>query len=1137
MYRNLADQSAGAIRCVDSQPLFINATIVHNRAHSGDESAFNILGASLCFFKNSIIWQNNSWFNNINMSSGAVIDFEYCNIDTLSQRWIGDIYGDEFDRHKSLIWGAGNICKDPEFVKPEKYDFLLRPTSPCVDEGDPSDDVADEIFPHGYCRNMGAFGGTPLAAGTNSLLLTVAPGVVNFGDVKAGSREQILLYLKNGSPGTIHVTDIVSSDAEHFTLRPVAGNNPGGRFQMTLGSAAIMGVIVEFNTNDLEEKLYTAQISIYSTELPTKTLDCRAQTRFGTKIENGEVGGIFTKQKSPYNIYGNISITGGDSLIIKPGVSLRFMGKYKLTVGEDARLRAIGTVADSIYFFPQDTSEGWRGITISNSGADDKLDYCKISYCNIKDYHSGAMAVFHSSPFIFHSVFSHNKGALGSSLYLENASPQINNTLFMKNKAVFGGGAITAISSVIHIENTTITNNHSGKNGGGIYLQNGSQCLFKNSILYNNSSTSQGHNVALGEYTAIRFKYSDIDTSTADWIYYSGENASTFGNFNWGIGNISTDPLFTLPLQGDFTLQADSPCIDAGDPNENVSDEPFPHGYRLNMGTLGGTAKAQTTNRVSLAVSPNPLNFGNVGKELAKNRILYLKNGSLTAVHLNALISSNSIHFSSEFFSDNPSRLLLEGGETDSIKIKFTAPVFTDSIYSAQIFLSSEELPSLSVPVQARVTTISGIDGGRISGVLTVDKSPYFIYGPLEVERGETLQIDPGVVLYFQKNCGLTVGENARLLAFGSVNDSIRFCPVDTSLGWLGISFKNSADDDTLAYCSIAYCKGKTNGGGIDIISSSPTLAHLRISKCEALDAGGALYVDNGSLLLTQSLICNNKAQTRGGAIYAQNASLTFVNATIVQNKSFGVGGAVFAEGKENATFMNSILWGNEADYLGSTIYLMGSAASIAFRYSDVDTLSDSWLFNNNYNSWAALATLNWGSGNIALAPRFENANAGNFTLKANSPCIDAGKPDSLLADIEDLENPGMPLWPALGELRNDMGAFGGGSHQLYTKIKNRNDATKLPVKYALLQNYPNPFNPETTIEFQLPEKKRVTLTIYNILGQTVRILVVADFSAGTHRIIWDGKDNYGQNMGTGVFFYRLTAGKFQKIKKMVLLR
>jgi hypothetical protein len=94
-----------------------------------------------------------------------------------------------------------------------------------------------------------------------------------------------------------------------------------------------------------------------------------------------------------------------------------------------------------------------------------------------------------------------------------------------------------------------------------------------------------------------------------------------------------------------------------------------------------------------------------------------------------------------------------------------------------------------------------------------------------------------------------------------------------------------------------------------------------------------------------------------------------------------------------------------------------------------------------------------------------------------------------------------------------------------------------IPTAFALHENYPNPFNPTTTLRFDLPEITDVTLTIYNMLGQRVRTFNMNDTPAGYHSIKWNATNDYGEQVGAGVYLYQLRANHFLKTKKMVLLK
>jgi hypothetical protein len=96
----------------------------------------------------------------------------------------------------------------------------------------------------------------------------------------------------------------------------------------------------------------------------------------------------------------------------------------------------------------------------------------------------------------------------------------------------------------------------------------------------------------------------------------------------------------------------------------------------------------------------------------------------------------------------------------------------------------------------------------------------------------------------------------------------------------------------------------------------------------------------------------------------------------------------------------------------------------------------------------------------------------------------------------------------------------------------------RVPTQYVLDQNYPNPFNPTTVITFGLPKETNVTLEVYNILGMQVRTLIAGErMSAAKYSIEWDGKDNSGMSVPSGVYLYRIHTDKFDAAKKMVLMK
>jgi tetratricopeptide (TPR) repeat protein len=103
--------------------------------------------------------------------------------------------------------------------------------------------------------------------------------------------------------------------------------------------------------------------------------------------------------------------------------------------------------------------------------------------------------------------------------------------------------------------------------------------------------------------------------------------------------------------------------------------------------------------------------------------------------------------------------------------------------------------------------------------------------------------------------------------------------------------------------------------------------------------------------------------------------------------------------------------------------------------------------------------------------------------------------------------------------------------------ISENEAVNNLPTDFALSQNYPNPFNPETEIRYQLPENCQVSLVVYNLLGQRIRTLLDSPQPMGFHSVRWDGKDDQGQVVASGVYLYLMTTKQFRQVEKMLLLR
>jgi len=190
-------------------------------------------------------------------------------------------------------------------------------------------------------------------------------------------------------------------------------------------------------------------------------------------------------------------------------------------------------------------------------------------------------------------------------------------------------------------------------------------------------------------------------------------------------------------------------------------------------------------------------------------------------------------------------------------------------------------------------------------------------------------------------------------------------------------------------------------------------------------------------------------------------------------------------------------------------------------------------------------ATLIYGENNLDADPLFVDFENGDFLLQPDSPCIDAGDPDGGL-DLEDPENPGFALWPSLGTTAPDMGIYGG-YYAAYREREILSNEQPPELKKYVLTNHPNPFNPITEIRFKLSyfrsQKSEISedahIEIYNIKGQKVKSFLIPSSALSLiNSVIWNGHDNQGNQVSSGVYLYSLKMGnKIRASRKMLLLK
>ncbi len=331
-------------------------------------------------------------------------------------------------------------------------------------------------------------------------------------------------------------------------------------------------------------------------------------------------------------------------------------------------------------------------------------------------------------------------------------------------------------------------------------------------------------------------------------------------------------------------------------------------------------------------------------------------------------------------------------------------------------------------------------------------------------------------------------------------------------------------------------------GGGIHIRTSSPSIRYCYIYNNETVGSsnrGAGIYASSQYSYISNCRIYNNTSFVGPGIAIGNGAFGTIVDSCWIAN-NFGLDAILIAY-SQFVTISNTFIVDNDSRALRSftsnatklihcTIAGNGAEGVAAYgNGADTTYIINSIIYGNNPsfdfgNDTLVVAQYSliegadtsyfFGTGCLDADPLF----APNYQLSENSPAIDAGDPT-------------MPLDPD-GTVA-DMGAVY--YNQNVTAIGD--DDSAIPTKITLFANYPNPFNPETTIGFQLPAAGDVTLEIYTITGQLVKTLVSSLQPAGKFTVKWNGTNQFGKPVSSGVYLYRLSVGNVVQTRKMILLR
>ena len=442
------------------------------------------------------------------------------------------------------------------------------------------------------------------------------------------------------------------------------------------------------------------------------------------------------------------------------------------------------------------------------------------------------------------------------------------------------------------------------------------------------------------------------------------------------------------------------------------------------------------------------------------------------------------------------------------------------SIYGAAW---SEDVPFSSTTVWHVTTTGSNStgDGSEENPFNTIQ------HGLNSAYNGDTVLVAEGTylenVLWPAKN-GITLigsGEENCIIDGGSLASVMRFEEdlggiIDTTTLISGFTITNG------------YAQGgypQNNGGGIYCHESSPTLTNVTISGNLANSGSGVYCWSNSNPILTDVIITGNSTDLYGGGIYCYESSPTLTNVTITGNLASDDGGGLYCYDNSGPTLTNVTISNNMASDAGGGFYCASSSGPILMNSISWNNLPQEIYFFGFYEPCSITVsfsdiqggeaeietngngTVYWEEGNVNSDPLFCNPGNGDYSLAENSPCVETGENGA------------------------NMGATNIGCGAMDV------DNNVIPGLFILHQNYPNPFNPTTTLRYDLPEDAMVNITIYDMLGRVVRILVNIEQTAGYKSVRWNAINDAGSPVSSGIYLYMIQTGEFRQIRKMALLK
>lgn len=730
--------------------------------------------------------------------------------------------------------------------------------------------------------------------------------------------------------------------------------------------------------------------------------------------------------------------------------------------------------------------------------------------------------------------------AEGGALTLFDSDVVIDGLLATGNRGFDAGGALYSRGSTMTLRGSSLLGNTTDGEGGAIYLDGGTLLLEKCLVAYNS-----------GVGGVVGSNVSQFQSSCSDaWSNIGGNYAGDLADPTGMDGNFDVDPLVSDLGTGDWSLHPNSPCL----PANNACGTRI--GY-LGEGPSGTLLRLAGVARDRNGIGLSSVRFDGLAGAFETDEDghygVWLPSGwsgTLTPslphyvitpserdyVDLEIDLTSEDyqganptlVRFPSDFddlqvavdFADAGDTVLVLPGDYD---------LPTDMFGYGGLQLGDEDIALVSLGGPAVTVLHTGLvgirtfggPGTRISGLTIRDCTVGLICGAGSSARLDNLVIEScGTDLYAISAQGMGLG------CYSGAN------PLVSNVTFRdNVAISEASQRGAAVYCApgaaptFITCRfegnGAVEGGAIWLQDASPTFINSVFASNwaepytdpwnERAGRGGAVYCSGGDPGFQYCVFAGNEARIgeQAGDVYGGAFYLTGPAAPSLQNCSFA-GNSALAEGhlaQGGAFYLNA----NTAASLASCIVAFGAGGGGFFSPAPETLLSLSCcdVVENVGGDFIGVTDPTGSDGNFAADPHFCDLSGEDLHLAADSPCL----PDGNSCGVQ-------------------LGALGEGC-----------TATTAPEPDAapaavVLRNHPNPFNPSTAIQFGLPGQACATLRIFDAEGRAVATpLRSVTLSAGFHTVTWEGRDDTGRPLPSGVYLLRLETSLGTSTRKATLLK